>query len=359
MNNSFITPIIKVTDYCNYNCQFCYYAQKKKQLTNRIMPISFAKDIISSVVDINISKENYVNHIIFHGGEPLLAGLPYYEELLAFEKKLKKHFPSISFENSIETNGYLLDDEWIKFFRDNDFGVGISIDGPTEMNYHKRSFDDSASEIKVLSNIKRMNELRAPFGVMSVITDKHLDFAHELYDFYINNNIHNVGFCYCFNHDTKDSVNPEKLVLFLEQFFDLFYYGNYQLRVREFEECIKRILGKQNNLCLFCNRNRCGNYPTIDSDGNVFFCDFGTEKDKAIGNVIEDSLIAIIDSDRWTREAENARAMISQKCLRCKDNEICGKICYRSDIKSNDSETRNYFCKVYPKIMRYIEAKIQ
>ena len=127
--DDFITPIIKITDYCNYNCQFCYYAQKKKKLTNRIMPINLTKKIIKSVVDINVSKNKRKTHLIFHGGEPLLAGLPYYQELLQFEIELMVQYEGLSFENSIETNGYLLDDDWIKFFHENDFGVGISIDG--------------------------------------------------------------------------------------------------------------------------------------------------------------------------------------------------------------------------------------
>ena len=226
------------------------------------------------------------------------------------------------------------------------------------MNFHKKSLLDIESERKVLSNIKRMNELSAPFGVMSVITDKHLGHAKELYDFYVNNDIHNVGFCYCFNHDTADSVNTEQLVIFLEQFFDLYFNGNYKLRVREYEEFIKRILGRSNNLCLFCDRKRCGNYPTIDSDGNVFFCDFGTEKDKSLGNLNQDELTTIINSDNWENEKLLSKSIIVQKCASCKDSEICGKICYRSDIKVNSSITSNYFCSVYPQVIQYIKKMI-
>ena len=358
MNDNFVTPIIKITDCCNYNCQFCYYAQKKRSLANSIMPIELLKEIICSVVEVNRLQKRNKTHLIFHGGEPLLAGLSYFQEIMAFESEIIVKYPDISFENSIETNGYLLNDTWIEFFRDNNYGVGISIDGPAEMNYHKRFLHDVESEQIVLKNINRMNELKAPFGVMSVITDDHLDNADELYSFYVTNEIHNVGFCYCFNHDTNDSVNPEKLVSFLKRFFDLYYNGKYKLRVREYEEMIKRLLGKENNLCLFCDRKRCGNYPTIDYDGNVFFCDFGTEKDRSVGNLQHSSLFSIMHSNEWEIESKKARAILLQSCKSCEANKICGKICYRSDICVNGSDLKNYFCSVYPAIMRYVQSKI-
>ena len=145
MNDNFVTPIIKITDCCNYNCQFCYYAQKKRSLANSIMPIELLKEIICSVVEVNRLQKRNKTHLIFHGGEPLLAGLSYFQEIMAFESEIIVKYPDISFENSIETNGYLLNDTWIEFFRDNNYGVGISIDGPAEMNYHKRFLHDVES----------------------------------------------------------------------------------------------------------------------------------------------------------------------------------------------------------------------
>ena len=358
MIDNFITPIIKLTDACNFSCDFCYYSQKALKLKNKILPLELLKKIIEEVVDINLRKNKKLCHLIFHGGEPLLAGVPYFEKIIMIEKNIKTQHPDIIFENSIETNGFLLNDEWFEFFKSHDFGIGISIDGPDSLNYHKNKTDSSTNQ-KVLNNIHQLNKLNIPFGVMSVITNSHLKHANELYNFYIENKITNVGFCYCFNKDTNDSVDTHGLALFLIDFFNLYFYGENKLRVREYEEMIKKILHKNNNLCLFCNRKRCGNYPTIDSDGNVFFCDFATEKDKAIGNIRRNSINEIIDSTEWQDELKKAMLITTNTCNTCRNHDICGGICYRSDIPTEGGNIKNYFCETYPIVMEYIRDKIK
>lgn len=113
INQSFIIPVIKITDSCNYNCKFCYYAQN--QLSSDLMDIELCKKIVKEVYDYNVRQSNENMRIIFHGGEPLLQPIEFFETMLEYEKELNKS-NAIRIYHSVQSNGYYLDDNWIRFF---------------------------------------------------------------------------------------------------------------------------------------------------------------------------------------------------------------------------------------------------
>lgn len=353
----FVAPLIKITDSCNFNCQFCYYAQKQNNdnMSKKIMPIELLKKIIFEICEINTENGNNICHLIFHGGEPMLAGIDYFKEVMLYEDELKEKFPEIKFQNSIQTNGILINEEWADFFKEYDFGVSVSIDGDKELNFHKLRKDFFDSDEVVLNKLKLLIERDVVLTVMSVITDEHIGKEKRLYDFYRKNEIHNVAFCFCFNKDSDDSVNPIKLGEFLKNFFDLYYYGDYDLNVRDFESIFCKLVGKTNGLCLYSDRNDCGDFPTIDSAGNVYFCDIATEKDKSLANLNECSLKDIFETSNFKEQKRLSQKILSDSCLSCEMKDYCGKICYRTDIIDANGKVKNYFCDTYKMIIEHVK----
>ena len=115
---------------CNLKCSYCYYLDKAEiyggrepRMTDEMLE-HFIREYISA---------NEVEDVTFnwHGGEPLLMGMDFYRKALEYERKYAE---GKKIHNTIQTNGILLDDEWCRFLRDNDFLVGISIDGPEDVH---------------------------------------------------------------------------------------------------------------------------------------------------------------------------------------------------------------------------------
>ena len=354
INQSFIIPIIKVTDSCNFRCNYCYYAQR--HANSRLMTIDEAKHIIKSCFDYNIGFNNNRMRIIFHGGEPLLQPLSFYQRMLEYEAELSQTVDGFEFYNSIQTNGYLIDDEWIAFLAKHEFDLGISIDGYADINQHYGEDGPEACTKKVLDNIRKLNDNGIPFGIISVITNEHTKDPQKMYDFCVENNIHDLSLNYCYSPDTEGSVLNENLIPFVEKLFDLYFSGSYDLNVREFNEFIAKQLGYSTDTC---DRSNCGQYMAFDYLGNAFFCDSEYDKGTSVGNIKSQSLYQIVDSFDYLEKIYNCRKVFNEYCRSCRYLSFCGGGCHRYDLKSENTYTHNYFCDTHKALIDHIGNRLR
>ena len=141
--------ILKLTESCNYGCKFCRYANHRR--ADDGMSIDLAEKSLIEITSYNARNNNLSNTIIFHGGEPLLYGIDRFNAIMEIEERLSKEYGA-TFINNIQTNGALLNEEWCKFFKKHSFNVGISYDGPGDLNHHKsnRAYDFEASFINAV-----------------------------------------------------------------------------------------------------------------------------------------------------------------------------------------------------------------
>ena len=137
----FVKPVGSV---CNLACTYCYYLGKKN-LYPDADKFLMADNILEKYIvqHIRASTEDIIT-FSWHGGEPLLAGISFYRKIVSLQTKFKPSGKRII--NGIQTNGTLLDDKWCRFFSDENFVIGISLDGPEEFhNFCRRKKDDSAT----------------------------------------------------------------------------------------------------------------------------------------------------------------------------------------------------------------------
>lgn len=146
-----MTPIVKpVNGLCNLSCSYCYTSGLKECVAkNRMRP-----EILKATIDFFCRDQNDVE-FIWHGGEPLLAGLEFYRKAIEFQKIWEQQGKRIT--NFFQTNATLMNSEWNSFFAENDFFVGVSLDGPKEFHdqvrYYpngKGSYDDVMKGIDLL-----------------------------------------------------------------------------------------------------------------------------------------------------------------------------------------------------------------
>ena len=125
-----VEVILKVTEACNLKCKYCYNGC---EVSKEVLSLERFKKLLL------VLKTGYDHiHIIWHGGEPLCAGIDYFRKAMDIERKVNIE-QSVIIENSIQTNATLINNEWIKFFNEHNFRVGISFDGINNDKYRAQS----------------------------------------------------------------------------------------------------------------------------------------------------------------------------------------------------------------------------
>ena len=341
-------PILKLTEFCNFDCGFCRYAKTNKSSTP--MPLDVAKKALHEVSRYNMANGASFAHIIFHGGEPLLWGKDNFRKLYEYERHLCSVNPTFRFFNSIQTNGYLIDDDWIQLFVDMEMSVGISYDGPGDLNSHfgKQGCVEIAKLVQTLDCNNVSN------GILSVITNSHNGCAKAYYDFLREANIHNVGLCYCFDPDANETVRNDVLSTFLIELFDLYFYGDYELNIREFEDAILGVIGKDAPSC--CNKHRtlCGYHFTVLPDGKMQFCDSYESNAECFGDIMNYGIDSYFSSSQYLDMISRAHGNYEMFCSHCDVLDICRGGCFRNDT-SNGS---NCFCETYKKLYDHIRKVV-
>ena len=121
--------------------------------------------------------------ILFQGGEPTLAGLDFFKSVIEFEKKW--NINHVNIQNSIQTNGILIDDEWAKFLHDHNFLVGLSLDGTKEVHDACRKYPNHHGTFdRVLHTVELFNKYKVEYNILTVVTKHTVTHTREIYSFY-------------------------------------------------------------------------------------------------------------------------------------------------------------------------------
>ena len=161
----------------------------------------------------------------WQGGEPTLMGLDFYKKAVELQKKYGAAGQEVG--NSLQTNGILLNDDWCRFLHDNNFLVGVSIDGPKELHdYYRLDHSGSGTFDKVLRTIEKCKEHKVEFNSLTLLNNKTADHPDELFDFFIANGIRYLQFIPCVELDCATgkiahfSITPQQYGDFLCKTFD-------------------------------------------------------------------------------------------------------------------------------------------
>ncbi len=217
MNPRRISPIIKVTENCNFRCDYCHFARnlRKHEHHPHTMELDLLRHILAQCADYNLSHDIRDMDICYHGGEPLLCGIDYFQKVVEIEKDISKSFQGITITHSLQTNGFLINDDWCDLFEKGQFNVGVSIDGDFSHNHHFGPAGPKKSTDAVLQNIQRLHQKSISHGILFVVSNNHEGYGKNFYDFCIQNKITKIGFCRCFNEENSTTVENKILSSFL------------------------------------------------------------------------------------------------------------------------------------------------
>ena len=350
---------------CNMRCRYCFYAD---ELDNREIR-SYGKmsvDTMHTIVDKAMEYGDYECTIAFQGGEPTLAGLDFYRDLVAYvtahenPKKLKIHY-------ALQTNGYLINEEWAAFLGENHFLVGVSLDGLKEI--HDRYRLDAAGKgtyQRVISAIRLLEKHQVEYNILTVVTAATARNGQKIYNYFKKNHFGYQQYIECLDPIGEEpgqheySLTPEKYGEFLKSMFDAWYLdmrsGTYVYN-RYFENLMMIMAGQQPESCNM--RGVCGKQWVFEADGSVYPCDFYALDQWRLGNIQENSFEEMDEKRdglgfiQWSMRQQEG-------CQKCRWFGLCRNGCRRNrEPVTAEHTNRNYFCKSYQMFFEYAYPRLE
>ena len=344
---------------CNLNCKYCFYRDEMK---NRkissfgIMNNDTMYNLISKTIRLKGLKTiTYA----FQGGEPLCAGINYFKSFVDTLNSLNENKVQVIY--SIQTNGTLLTDELAKFFKENNFLVGISLDGIKSTHDKYRVIDENSPTFDlVMSKIELLKKYDVPFNILTVISKDITTNIDNIYKFYKNNNFIYQQFIPLINpiNDNKIynySLTNHNYELFLNKLFKLYYNDIKNSKFvynRFFENLISILFNQSPENCAMCGH--CSIQYVIESNGNVYPCDFYSMDEYIIGNI---NINSIDEIDKKRIEINFLNNQINTKCLKCKYYKLCRNGCKRDRINNKNTYCSAYYNFFEHNIDKLIELK--
>lgn len=350
---------------CNLNCKYCYYLEKKnlyKDSSTSQMTESVLENFIRQYIQ---SQSAPVISFVWQGGEPMLAGLEFYQAAVEYQKY---YGSGRRIMNAFQTNGTLINDKWCKFFKENQFLIGISIDGPEEIHDHFRcNHHGDGTWHKVMKGIRLLQDYQVDFNTLTVINQYNAGFPLEIYSFLksIGSNYHQYipiveQFATAENHyplslvspDYKGktritdwSVSAEQYGDFYIQIFDQWVRNDVgSIYVQMFDVMLANWIAEPCGLCVF--DETCGNAAVIEHNGDVYSCDHYVYPEDFLGNILEESLIEMMLSKKQQSFGTKKRDALPDYCLNCSYLNICNGECPKNRItKTPEGEKGlNHLC---------------
>ncbi len=323
-----ITLIIKPTDACNLRCKHCYHADFGYE--NNLLPIGDVKKII------NLASKHYsLITVLFHGGEPLCAPIEYYQEIVSYANT--PQFSHLKFRWLLQTNATLVNEEWASFFKNNDFKIGVSFDGP--YNNVLRQKSDIA-----LEGIMLLKDLGLKPSAIATLSSETIGRMAQIYQFFSEKEI-DFKFGYVFKSGAAtindylciDENEKEKS---FQAFYELWAKDTAcKINCDDAIKVTQMLLGEQINICV--NQSCLSHWLCLNANGDIYPCGRSWTGKYCMGNIKH---IQNID-ELWDSEAfcELLKESIARrdKCKNCTLFSICKGGCNNDCLLSGSVDTKN------------------
>lgn len=355
-----------VGSLCNLACHYCYYLEKAKLYQDNPRQI-MTDELLEKFIKEYIESQT-MPQVLFtwHGGETLMRPLDFYKKVVALQRKYAR---GRTIDNCIQTNGTLLTDDWCRFFHDNHWLVGVSIDGPQEFHdEYRKNKQGKPSFVKVMQGINLLNKHQVEWNALAVVNDFNADYPLDFYHFFKEIGCRYIQFTpiveRIFQHSdgrylasveegaaatvTDFSVTPEQWGNFLCTIFDEWVrndVGEYFIQL--FDATLANWVGEQPGVCSLAKN--CGHAGVIEFNGDVYACDHFVFPQYKLGNIYSKSLVEMMYSEKQLQFGRDKSEKLPIQCKECQYLFACNGECPKNRFcKTASGETGlNYLCKGY------------
>ncbi len=335
-----------VSAVCNLACAYCFYLERAADPYKSLPARRMSFEILENLVD-GYLFYSYPNSVFaFQGGEPMLAGQPFFERLIDYQKQYGRDCQAIS--NIMQTNGVLIDDGWCRMFREHRWLVGISLDGPEEMHDRYRlDRQGNGAWKKVIRGIEALKRNGVECNVLCVLSQANVEQPEKIYRFFRALGVDHIQYIPLSEHDSAGrpspfTVTPEQYGRFMCRTFDLWWPERRKVRIRCFDDIAEALAKQRPSNCAM--HETCDSYVVVEYNGDVYPCDFYVEKHWLLGNITVDSWTEIARSR--ARYAFAARKAVTHPaCQVCAFQSICHGGCPKNRYDAHRSfDGLDYFC---------------
>lgn len=329
----YFSMLIKpASSLCNLRCKYCFYcdvASHRDVYSYGVMN----DETISNIVERTVGyfNEEAILSFAFQGGEPTCAGIEYFRKFVSKVKEFKKEYHTINY--SIQTNGTLINEEWLEFFKENNFLVGLSLDGFENNNdYFRKDSQGEGTYSTIMNTISLLKKHGIEFNILTVLTSKLSESPKELYEFYRTHELDHIQLIPCLSEfdSTNDyALTPKQFNHFYSQFFDCWLdelRNNKYRSVSLFDNIIPMFVGKPPVQCGYLGF--CSMQFVTEADGSVYPCDFYVLDQYKIGNINQDTIVDLAKSAITSSFLRETKKMCSE-CKTCPYELICHGNCKR------------------------------
>jgi len=346
--------LIKPVSYkCNLSCRYCFYKKTRELYPERPhrMDDKVLEKLISEAIDYS---EGGICIFSWQGGEPLLAGIDFFQKVIELQKSYGK--PGQVISNSFQTNATMLTDKWTKLFREYNFLVGVSLDGPEDVHNFYRVFPSKKGSFrKVMEGISLLKKERVEFNILSTIGKDTAKYVQKIYKFFLRKNLFYLQFIPAVDRRGEKmadfSIKPDQYGKFLCDLFDLWWNkGEPFSSIRFFDNILEILLQGKSSSCMF--KEECGEYIVVESNGDVYPCDFFVRKEWKLGNILETPLGELFRKAK--SQFGKLKKISPRECRNCKWNFICHNGClWFRWVKNGKIDEKDYLCEAYKKFFSY------
>lgn len=347
-----------VSGNCNLKCRYCFYHSITEQREIK----SYGKmsvNILEKLVEKGLSFATNTFTIAFQGGEPTLAGLDFYKNLVEFEKK--HNLKGLSINNAIQTNGIIIDEKWAEFMSANNFLVGLSLDGPKDINDLMR-IDNNQEGVfnRIMNTIRLFDKYRVEYNILCVVNNAVARHAAKVYSFFRKKGFKYLQFLPCLDPlglspVTQDfSLTAERYAAFLKTTFDLWYKdlkcGN-MISVRHYDNYTGMVRGYPPEMCGM--NGVCNAQFVVEADGSTFPCDFYVMEKWKMGNILDNDFNELKNSEACQNFIK-ASLHKNPECIECRWQRLCNGGCRRMrEPFSGNFPVKNIYCQAYKDFFEY------
>ncbi len=367
---------------CNIDCSYCYYLEKERLYPDtgkfRMAPElleHYIRDYIAAWADTGAEEVSFY----WHGGEPTILGVEYFHNILALQDKYKPG--GVEIINSIQTNGVLLDQEWARFFKDNRFLVGLSLDGPKKHHDRYRctragggTFDD------VMRGLEFLQKAGVEYNVLCVVHRSNALKPKEVYEFLRGQGIEFIQFVPIVERlvsadhlspppqlddpetdipVTPWSVSARAYGKFLCDVFDIWVKRDVgKVFVQLFDVQLGLWMGQPSTLCIF--GKDCSRALALEHNGDLYSCDHYVYPEYRLGNIESTPITEMVHSRRQIAFGQEKLGALTAQCRSCKYLFACNGGCPKHRfLQSRDGEDGlDYFCASHMQFYRHAGPKL-
>ena len=357
---------------CNLRCKYCYYLEKNelyKRQGNHVITDELLEKFVKEYIEAQTTP-----NILFtwHGGETLMRPISFYRRALELQR-IYSHGRQI--DNCIQTNGTLLNDEWCEFFKQNNFLVGVSIDGPQEFHDEYRKTGTGRPTFRdVMKGINLLNKHGVEWNALAVVNDFNADYPLDFYHFFKEIGCRYIQFTPIVERIT---TRPDNLRLapgmqeegmladfsitagqwgnFLCTIFDEWVHhdvGEYYIQL--FDATLANWVGQAPGICTMAEE--CGHAGVMEFNGDVYSCDHFVFPEYKLGNLHDQTIFEMMNGQRQREFSIMKKQMLPQQCRECRFLFACHGECPKNRFVRDKygNPGLNYLCQGYYRFFKHV-----